>query len=143
MKRPLQCLLEMRLCVWPPCQLPKALSLSVWGGLGVWSLSSITGLTQARLDHLSPNSRNHGLGCQGLPESLSWPIIVGPGVDPEIWWVVSEDNLFSSGPIVYRWGRVWWVKEMATHSSVLAWRIPGTEEPGGLPSMGLHRVRHD
>ena len=30
-------------------------------------------------------------------------------------------------------------KEMATHSSVLAWRIPGTAEPGGLPSMGLHR----
>ena len=35
------------------------------------------------------------------------------------------------------------VKEMATHSNVLAWRIPGMEEPGGLPSMGLHRVRHD
>ena len=34
-------------------------------------------------------------------------------------------------------------KEMATHSSVLAWRIPGTEEPGGLPSMGSHRVGHD
>ena len=34
-------------------------------------------------------------------------------------------------------------KEMATHSSVLAWRIPGTEEPGGLPSMGSHRVKHD
>ena len=34
-------------------------------------------------------------------------------------------------------------KEMATHSSVLAWRIPGTEEPGGLPSMGSRRVRHD
>ena len=34
-------------------------------------------------------------------------------------------------------------KEMATHSSVLAWRIPGTREPGGLPSMGSHRVRHD
>ena len=34
-------------------------------------------------------------------------------------------------------------KEMATHSSVLAWRIPGTEEPGGLPSVGSHRVRHD
>ena len=34
-------------------------------------------------------------------------------------------------------------KEIATHSSVLAWRIPGTKEPGGLPSMGLHRVRHD
>ena len=34
-------------------------------------------------------------------------------------------------------------KEMATHSSVLAWRIPGMEEPGGLLSMGSHRVGHD
>ena len=34
-------------------------------------------------------------------------------------------------------------KEMATHSSVLAWRIPGTGEPGGLLSMGSHRVGHD
>ena len=34
-------------------------------------------------------------------------------------------------------------KEMAIHSSILAWRIPGTGEPGGLPSMGSHRVRHD
>ena len=34
-------------------------------------------------------------------------------------------------------------KEMATHSSVLAWRIPGMEKPGGLPSMGSHRVGHD
>ena len=34
-------------------------------------------------------------------------------------------------------------KEMATHSSILAWRIPGTEEPGGLPSMRSHRVGHN
>ena len=34
-------------------------------------------------------------------------------------------------------------KAVATHSSVLAWRIPGTGEPGGLPSMGLHKVGHD
>ena len=34
-------------------------------------------------------------------------------------------------------------KAMAPHSSVLAWRIPGAGEPGGLPSMGLHRVGHD
>ena len=34
-------------------------------------------------------------------------------------------------------------KEMATHSSVLAWRIPGSGEPAGLPSMGSHRVGHD
>ena len=44
----------------------------------------------------------------------------------------------------------WWAtvhgaleKEMATHSSVLAWRIPGTGEPGGLLSMGSHRIGHD
>ena len=36
-----------------------------------------------------------------------------------------------------------WERAMATHSSILAWRIPGTEESGGLPSMGSHRVRHD
>jgi len=34
-------------------------------------------------------------------------------------------------------------KEMAPHSSTLAWRIPGMAEPGGLPSMGSHRVGHD
>ena len=34
-------------------------------------------------------------------------------------------------------------KEMATHSSVLAWRVPGTGEPGQLPPLGSHRVRHD
>ena len=34
-------------------------------------------------------------------------------------------------------------KEMATHSSILAWRVPGTEEPGSLQSMGLQRVGHD
>ena len=34
-------------------------------------------------------------------------------------------------------------KELATHSSILAWRIPGTKEPVGLPSMGLHRVGRD
>ena len=34
-------------------------------------------------------------------------------------------------------------QEVATHSSILAWKIPGTEEPGGLQSMGRQRVRHD
>ena len=41
----------------------------------------------------------------------------------------------------FNWGCL--EKEMATHSSVPAWRIPGAAEPGGLPSMGSHRVRHD
>ena len=38
---------------------------------------------------------------------------------------------------------MFYIDLMATHSSVLAWRIPGTAEPGGLPSMGLRRVGHD
>ena len=38
---------------------------------------------------------------------------------------------------------LFWRKEMATHSSILAWRIPGIEVSGGLLSMGLHRVAHD
>ena len=42
--------------------------------------------------------------------------------------------------ILLDWGME---KEMATHSSVLAWRIPRTEEPGGIQSMGLQRVGHD
>ena len=37
----------------------------------------------------------------------------------------------------------WLEKEMATHSSVIAWRIPGTGEPGGLPFLGSHRVGHN
>ena len=49
-------------------------------------------------------------------------------------------------PETYR-NRVWLElsgeKAMATHSSVLAWGIPGTAEPGGLPPMGSHRVRHN
>ena len=49
---------------------------------------------------------------------------------------------------LYAWDWVLYIsihleKEMATHSSVVAWRIPGTGEPGGLPSMGSHRVGHD
>ena len=52
---------------------------------------------------------------------------------------------FSKWPLFLLWfiSFIYLEKEMATHSSVLAWRIPGTGEPGGLPSMGSHRVRHD
>ena len=46
-------------------------------------------------------------------------------------------------PSIFPSTRVFSNKEMTTHSSILVWRIPGTEEPGGLPSMGLHRVGHD
>ena len=133
MKRLLQWLLGTRFCVQPLCQLPEAPSPSVWGRLGVWSLGSVTGITQPQLDHLSPHLRNYGLGCQGPPptESGSWPIVVGPGVDPEIWWVVCEDNLFSTplfagGAGFGGWPGVWAglrpVSRLVT-SEAGAWRV--------------------
>ena len=48
-----------------------------------------------------------------------------------------SDLIFSTVPVLET------EKAMATHSTVLAWRIPGMGEPGGLPSKGLHRVGHD
>ena len=71
----------------------------------------------------------------GYPLQYSWASLVAQLVknQPAMWetWVSSmglEDTL---------------EKEMATHSSILAWRIPWTKEPGGLQSMGSQRVGHD
>ena len=56
-------------------------------------------------------------------------------------WVAEGRTRLSNFPFTFHFHAL--EKEMATHSSVLAWRIPGTGEPGWLPSMGLHRVGHD
>ena len=61
-----------------------------------------------------------------------WPAVLG---------VAKSRTRLSDFPFTFHFHAL--EKEMATHSSVLAWRIPGTREPGGLPSMGSHRVRHD
>ena len=55
--------------------------------------------------------------------------------------VAEDQTRLSNFPLTYHFPA--WEKEMATHSSVLAWSVPGTGEPGGLPSMGSHRVGHD
>ena len=67
-------------------------------------------------------------------------------MDREAWraavhWVAKSRTWLSNFPFTFHFHTL--EKEMATHSSVLAWRIPGTEEPSGLLSMGLHRVGHD
>ena len=67
-------------------------------------------------------------------------------MDGGAWWaavhgVAKSRRHLSNGTFTFHFHAL--EKEMATHSSVLAWRIPGTGEPGGLPSMGFHRVRHD
>ena len=66
-------------------------------------------------------------------------------MDREAWWaavhgVAKSQTRLSNFPFTFHFHAL--EKEMATHSSVLAWRIPGTGEPGGLPSMGSHRVGH-
>ena len=67
-------------------------------------------------------------------------------MDGGAWWaavhgVVKSWTGLSDFPFTFHFHAL--EKEMETHSSVLAWRVPGTGEPGGLPSMGSHRVRHD
>ena len=69
-------------------------------------------------------------------------------MDGGTWWaavhvhgVTKSRTRLSDFPFTFHFHAL--EKEVATHSSVLAWRIPGTGEPGGLPSMGSHRVGHD
>ena len=67
-------------------------------------------------------------------------------MDGGAWWaavhgVAKSQTRLSDFTFVFHFPTL--EKEMATHSSVLAWRIPGTAEPGGLPSMGWHRVGYD
>ena len=66
-------------------------------------------------------------------------------MDGGAWWaaghgVAKSRTQLSDIPFTFHFPAL--EKEMATHSSVLAWEIPGTAEPGGLLSMGLHRVGH-
>ena len=66
-------------------------------------------------------------------------------MDGEAWWaavhgVAKSQTQLSNFTFTFPFHEL---KQMATHSSVLAWRIPGTGEPGGLLSMGSHRAGHD
>ena len=67
-------------------------------------------------------------------------------MDGETWWAAVHEVAKSRtvlGDVTFTFHFHALEKEMATHSSVLAWRIPGMAEPNGLLSMGSHRVRHD
>ena len=65
----------------------------------------------------------------------------GGAWEAAVHWVVKSRTQLSDFTFTFYFHAL--EKEMATHSSTLAWRIPGTVEPGGLQSMGSHRVGHD
>ena len=103
---------------------------------------SIYSQPRARLIHLDMSNHVTGEG-NGTP--LQYSCLENP-MDGEAWWAavhgVAEGRTWLSDfPFTFDLHAL--EKEMATHSSVLAWRIPGMAEPGGLPSMGSHRVGHD
>ena len=82
-------------------------------------------------------------GGEGYGTPLRYSCLENP-MDGGAWWaavhgVAKSQTRLSDFPFTFHFHEL--EKEMATHSSVLAWRIPGTVEPGGLPSM--HRVGHD
>ena len=82
---------------------------------------------------------------EGNGTPLQYSCLENP-MDGGAWWaavhgVARSRTRLSDFPFTFHFHAL--EKEMATHSSVLAWRIPGTAEPGGLPSVGLHRVRHN
>ena len=81
--------------------------------------------------------------CNGSP--LQYSCLESP-MDGGAWWAAGRGDARSRtrlNDFTFAFHLHALEKEMATHSSVLGWRIPGTGEPGGLPSMGSHRVGHD
>ena len=103
------------------------------------------------------NRHTPNLEGDGIWWIVWWPIGEGNGtplqysclenpMDGGTWWaavhgVAKSRTRLSDFTFTFHFHAL--EKEMATHFSVLVWRIPGTGEPGGLPSMGLHRVRHN
>ena len=82
---------------------------------------------------------------EGNGNPLQYSCLENP-MDGEAWWSVVHGVATSRAGLsdfTFTFHFPALGKEMAVHSSVLAWRIPGVEEPGGLLSMGSHRVGHD
>ena len=101
------------------------------------------GLQHARLPRPSPSLNLFKLiSIESVMPSnhliLCHPLLLLPSIFPSI-RVFFDESAFH-----IMWPKICWIiKEMAPHSSILAWRIPWMEEPGGLQSTGLQRVGHD
>ena len=102
-----------------------------------WKISSSIILIFCKEVPIYPNREGHGI-------PLQYSCLENP-MDGGAWWAavhgVAKSWTLSDFTVTFHFHAL--EKEMATHSSVLAWRIPGMGEPGGLQSMELHRVGHD
>ena len=111
---------------------------------GAW-WAAVYGVAQSRtrLNRLSSSSSRMKL--EGIGNPLQCSCLENP-MDRGAWWaavhgVAKSRTRLSDFTFTFHFHAL--EEEMATHTSVLAWRIPGTVESGGLLSMGSHRVRHD
>ena len=105
-------------------------------------------ILKLRLRSFSPDTYfTHSSVCigEGNGTPLQYSCLENP-MGGEAWWaavhgVAKSRTRLSDFTFTFHFHA--WEKEMATHSIILAWRVPGMGEPGGLPSMGSHRVGHD
>ena len=112
--------------------------------------SCLVAQSQTRLKRPSSSSSSKMLTIsdsngEGSGTPLQYSCLENP-MDGEVWWaavhgVAKSPTRLSDFPFTFHFHAL--EKEMATHFSVLAWRIPGMGEPGGLLSLGSHRVGHD
>ena len=105
--------------------------------VATWTQRSI--LTSLKIEQL------YWLAGEGNGNPLRYSCLENP-MDGGAWWaavhgVAKCQERLSDFPFTFHFHAL--EKEMAPHPSILAWRVPGTEEPSGLPSMGSHRVGHD
>ena len=108
-----------------------------------FSLSELIDSGGSRHQHGIIGASRRGREGDGTP--LQYSCLENP-MDRGAWWAAVHGVAKSQARLcVFTFTFLFHAleKEMATHSSTLAWRIPGTEEPSGLPSMGSHRVGHD
>ena len=114
-------------------------------GKGQFSFQSLRRSMPKNVQTTAQLHSSHMLVGEGNGTPLQYSCLENP-MDGGAWWaavhgVAKSQTWLSDFTFTFRLHAL--EKEMATHSSVLAWRIPGTGEPGGLPSMGSRRVRHD
>ena len=114
-------------------------STLAWKILWLQSMGSLTDTTEQLQFHFSLSCIGEG---NGNPLQCSW--LENPWDGGAWWaavyWVTQSQTLLN---FISTYHFIALGKAMATHSSLLGWRIPGMEEPGGLPSMGSHRARHN